>query len=966
MSPAWWKQIEELYFRAAELDEEGRAALLAQLSPDVRQQVERLLRQPSGSRLMDWSRGGRPGEIDDLIDVLGGLPMEQSPLRNGSRLGPYEVLERIGAGGMGEVFRARDPRLRRDVAIKVSAAQFSARFDREARAIAALNHPNICQIYDVGPNYLVMELIEGPTLANRIKTGPIPLDEALPIAHQIASALEAAHEKNIVHRDLKPANIKIRSDGSVKVLDFGLAKEGTQEVTPDSTTLNPATETGMVVGTAAYMSPEQARGKAVDKRTDIWAFGVVLYEMLTGRRLFPGEDAGQTLALVITQEPDLSAVPPQALPLLKQCLAKDPKARLRDIGDAWLLLPNTTAGEIRPEPASTIRVSLAWSLAAMFAIATSILSFLHFRETPAAHVVMRFQYPLPEGQSFSRTERHAVAISPDGTRFAYVANQQLYLRGMDQLTAQPVQGTNEDPMEVVFSPDGQYLAYFAPAGSGNTSGILRKVAIAGGMPVTLSQLDGLPYGITWRDGVIAFGMNAGGTHGIQALPDTGGTPRTLLSVNPKEEAVAHPQLLADGKHVLFTSMSLANPTGTRNRIVVETIDEKDEKDGKPQRDRRILVNSGADPSLLPSGELVYIEAGTLMAVPFDVRRLSVTGSPVPLVEGVNQPPEDGLGQFSVSLNGTLVFMPGGSVSATDQRMLVWVDRQGHEEPIPAKPRSYVYPRLSPDGTKIAVNSRDEEKDLWVFDLATATLTRLTFGPAYEYHPVWTPDSRYLFFSSSQNDPPSPADLLRKAADGTGPTQRLTKPLEGGYPLSLTPDGRSLVFRRFAPTRGLFIVPLAPEGEPRPLIVDHGFTELNGEISPDGRWIAYDSDESGRREVYVRPFPAVENGRWQISSEGASDALWSRSGRELFFLTASKQMVAVSIPAGPRFSYSKPQSLFDATSYNQSSSRPFDISADGKRFLMVKNATNGNAVARPSVVVVSHWLDEVKARMPRKP
>ncbi len=886
------------------------------------------------------------------------------PLSAGSKLGPYEILAVIGAGGMGEVWKARDPRLNRDVAIKVGAARFSGRFEREAKAIAALNHPNICQIYDVGPNYIVMEYIEGPTLADHIEEGPVPLEEALAIARQIAAALEAAHEKGIVHRDLKPANIKVRPDGTVKVLDFGLAKAGdAQEVTSRSPTMMPGTQTGMILGTAGYMSPEQARGKEVDKRADIWAFGVVLYEMVTGKRLFPGEDIVGVLAGVIRDEPELSAAPRELVPVLQRCLQKDPAKRLRDIGDVWLPMANTPAPEVRERSAAAGRAGWGWIAAAFFAIAATAVSFMHFREPPpAAHVVTRFQYLLPEGQSFTGIAQHALAISPDGTKLVYVANEQLYLRAMDQLEAQPVRGTNEDPMEPVFSPDSQWLAYFVPGGgmeSRGAGGVLRKIAVAGGAPVTLGQLTRAPYGMTWRDGMIAFGVNDDKTHGVQAIPETGGGFQTLVSVDPKKEIVADPQLLAGGKHVLFTSKSLASSGDTEGQIVVQAIERKDEK---ARKDREILVNHGADPRVLPSGQLVYIQAGTLLAVPFDIKRLAVIGGPVPLVEGVKQK-DTAFGQFAVSSNGTLAFIPGAFIGAADQRTLVWVDRQGHEEPLPAKPRSYVYPRLSPDGTKIAVNSRDEEKDIWVFDLARATLTRLTFGTAYEYHPVWTPDNRYLFFSSSQYDPPSPADLLQKAADGTGPAEAMTRPLEGGYPLSLTPDGASLIFRRFFPTKGLFLLPLKPKGEPRALIADPGFTELSGEISPDGRWIAYDSDESGRREIYVRPFPAVDRGRWLISSEGGSDALWSRSGRELFFLTAASQMVAVPVPAGPGFTYGKPKSLFDATAYNQSSSRPFDISVDGTRFLMVKNPANGNAVARPSIVVVSHWLEEVRARMP---
>jgi serine/threonine-protein kinase len=877
------------------------------------------------------------------------------PLATGDRLGPYEIVALLGRGGMGQVWRAHDSRLNRDVAIKVSAQQFTDRFEREARAIAALNHPNICTLYDVGPNYLVMELIEGPTLADRIAEGPIPLEEALGIAKQIAAALEAAHDKGIVHRDLKPANVKIRPDGSVKVLDFGLAKTAEPaELSSDSPTMLSAV--GMILGTAGYMAPEQARAKKeIDKRADIWAFGVVLYEMLTSKRLFLGEDVGHTLASVIMQEPDLSAAPAEVRPLLKRCLEKDPKKRLRDISGVEFLLESSPAASSAP---SRSRFGNAgWVAAGVATVIAAALAFVHFREKPPVTHVTRFQYPLPEGQSFTRTGRHDIAISPDGTKLAYVANLQLYLRAMDQLDAQPVRGTNEDPMEPVFSPDGQWLAYFVPASGGtNVSArgawALKKVAVAGGAPVTLGQLAAAPFGATWRDRTIAFGMNAGSTAGVQAVPDSGGTLSTLLTGDPKKEQLTQPQLLADGKHVLFVALP---PGATEGQVVVQTVN---------GNDRKTLVNGGTDPRVLPSGQLVYIHDGTLLGVPFDVKNLTVTGGPVPLVEGVTETTTSMAGQFAVSSDGTLAFRPGAA-GATAQRVLAWVDRQGHEETLPAKPRAYLYPRLSPDGTKIAVNSTDEENDVWVFDLAKDTLTRLTFGPAFDYHPAWTPDNKYLLFSSGPSTGTSPKDIFRKAADGTGTTEALTQHLEGGYPLSLTPDGKSLVFRKLS-TPGLFVLPLEPKGEAHALTADPKFTEYNGEISPDGRWIAYDSNESGRYEVYVRPFPAVDSGRWQISSDGGSNPVWSRSGRELFFATAANRMFAVPIPAGATFTYGRPQTLFDTTAYVIGlNSRHFDISADGKRFLMLKEAGSGDKAARPSIVVVSHWFDEVKARMPAR-
>jgi serine/threonine-protein kinase len=869
---------------------------------------------------------------------------------------------------MGEVWKARDTRLNRDVAIKISSQQFTDRFEREARAIAALNHLNICTLFDVGPNYLVMELIEGPTLGDRIAEGPIPLEEALVIARQIADALEAAHEKNIVHRDLKPGNIKLRPDGSVKVLDFGLAKSGGED--QQASTLNSPTimhlptQAGVILGTAAYMAPEQARGKAVDKRADIWSFGVVLYEMVTGKRPFEGEDLTDTLASVVKSDPDLTVPPFELQRLLKKCLQKDPKKRLRDIGDAWEFLDTTRNESTLSAPiAATPRRPIGWIAASVATLALAGLAFLHFREKPEPHVVARFQYQLPEGQIFTRTGRHDVAISPDGSKLAYVANQQLYLRAMNQLEAQPVRGTNEDPLEPVFSPDGQWLAYFVPsagggAGSAPSAVALKKVAITGGAPVTLGPVTGPPFGASWFDGKIAFGVNTTSFAGIQAIPDSGGTPQTLATVDVLKERAAHPQLLADGKHLLFVAVPIVNPAG-EGQIVVQGIDGKD---------RRTLVNGGSDPRALPSGHLAYIHDGTLLAVPFDASRLAVTGGPVPIVEGVTEQQGTWTGQFAVSAEGTFAFVPGRATSSAPPAVMVWLDREGHEQTIPSGTRSYYYPRLSPDGTKIAVAAMDEENDIWVFDLAKNTLTRVTFGPAYETSSVWTMDGRSVVFRSGPTTQAGdPTDLYRKAVDGTGVLEPLTQHQGGGSARSLSPDGKSLLFMKPSPsgTLGMFILPLDPKGPPRPLLAEFKFNVLDAEVSPDGRWIAYDSNESGRYEVYVRPFPAVESGRWQVSSDGGRDPMWARSGRELFFRNAASRMITVPIAAGASFASGKAENLFDLTPYISPSAtgRMWDISPDGKRFLAVKPISGQAAPPHPSIVVVSHWFDELKARMP---
>src|ERR1017187_9174809 len=887
-----------------------------------------------------------------------------------SSIAHYRITAKIGQGGMGEVYRATDTKLGRQVAIKVLPEAFAqvpdrlTRFAREARVLASLNHPNIAAIYGVEERALIMELVEGPTLAEQIAQGAVPLDEALAIAREMTEALEYAHDRGVVHRDLKLANIKPAPEGHVKVLDVGLAKARASEPASGDPISSPTvtaehTAVGLVLGTPAYMSPEQARGRPADRRSDIWAFGVVLLEMLTGRRL--------PLAMLILADQDLSGLPagtPAAVErLLRRCLERDPRRRLQAIGEARLIVEEALAGPgpeekpAAPAPLAAWQSGWAW-LAAGVAMAAACAAVWWLKPAPpVTRVVGRFEYFLPEGQLFTRTGRHMLAVSPDGAKFVYVANKQLYLRAMNELEAQPVRGTNEDPMEPVFSPDGQWLAYFTPAGgpsSASSAWTLKKVAVAGGASITLAQLPAPPYGATWRNGRIAFGVNTGGAM-VQAVPDSGGPLRTLATADASKESVSQPQLLEDGKHLLFVLREKADAQ-SEGRIVVQALDGKD---------RRTLVNGGSDPRVLPTGQLLYIHDGTLLAVPLDRKRLAVTGGPVLVVEGVTETQITWAGQFAVSSVGTLVFRPGSAQSA---RALVWIDRDGHEQPIKAKARPYQFARLSPDGKKIAVGSNDEEHDVWTFDLANETLTRVTSGPAYEYSPVWTSDNKYLFFASgpSATGPGVPFDVYRKAADGTGTTETLTERLEGGYPMSLAPDGKSLVYLGFSPQSAseLFVLPLDPKGPPRGLFPDAKFNEVNASISPDGRWLAYDSNESGQMEVYVRPFPAVDSGRWQISSEGGTRPLWSRSGRELFFLNAAHRMSVVAVQPGSTFTYAKPQLLFDATNYTYAENpfRYFDISADGKRFLMIKNAdASKDAATRPSIVVVSNCFDELKPR-----
>ena len=907
------------------------------------------------------------------------------PLTPGTKLGPYEIVSPLGAGGMGEVYKARDTRLGRDVAVKALPDVFQhdaervARFQREAQVLASLNHPRIGQIYGLeeadNRRFLILEFVDGEALSARISRGALPVADAVTIARQMLDALEAAHDKGIVHRDLKPANVMLTSEGDVKVLDFGLARVGEIDQASDTSnsptlTFAAATQLGVILGTAAYMSPEQAKGRTADRRSDVWAFGCVLYEMLTGQRAFAGDDLSDTLAAVLRSDPDWTLLP-SALPagvrtLLQRCLTRDRKARIPEIATVRFMLDDALAtpspAPVTPGAPAAPRRGSRWL---GFAAAGGLVGLAAagatwwLKPVPAEpHVVTRFQFTLPDSQNFSGVTRRTIAISPDGARLAYVANQQLYLRAMDQLEAHPVRGTNENPFEPLFSPDGQWLAYFTVAAGANGLA-LKKVAISGGASLTLAAISSPPVGASWGNGQIAFAINDASTktYGVQVVPENGGAPRTIATVDPAKERAAHPRLLDDGRHVLFAILP-TNNSSDEGQIVAQTIG---------GTDRTVILTGGTDPRVLPTGHLVYVHNGTLLAVRFDATRLAASGGPVPVVENVAETFASWTGHYALASNGTLVYLTG-LASATSARVLVWVDRQGREQPVPAKPRAYMYPRLSPDGTRISVSSVDEENDIWVFDLVKQTLTRLTFGPASEMYSPWLPDGRSLIYSSGEVYATAARDLFKKASDGTGTAEPLTTGRSAGLPLSITPDGKQLLYRTgtSAEPNDLLLLPLdvaGGGGKAQPLLANPRYNERNGEISPDGRWLAYDSNESGSFEVYVRPFPNVDGGRWQVSVEGGVYPLWSRSGKELFFVTSSSpnKLMTVPISATASFVYGQPQTLFDLSPYYASTGRMYDVSPDGKRFLTVKSLGD-ESTQRPPIVVVSHWFDEVKARV----
>jgi len=888
----------------------------------------------------------------------------------GKTISHYKVLEKIGQGGMGEVYRAEDTSLKREVAIKVLPEQFTkdpqrlARFEREAQLLAQLNHPNIAAIYGFEHSdeihFLVLELVPGETLAERVAKGPLSVEEALEVCRQIAEGVETAHEKGVIHRDLKPANVKVTPEGKVKILDFGLAKAFEAEppvtdISQSPTLTEEMTRAGVILGTAAYMSPEQAKGQPVDKRADIFAFGCVLYELLTGKRTFSGKTITETLGAIIHKEPDWKALPSttpwRIQELLRRCLTKDAHDRLRDIGNVRIEIrlaleePTTVSpiGGLSPTQPPLGRRVIPWGITVTVVLIAAIAIWSLTRPTPEP--ITRLALTLTEqlGSTRAGLNENVLALSPDGKRLVYVANDQLYLRPMDTLQASPIPGT-EEALSAFFSPDGQWVGFF-------TDSELKKVSISGGVPLTLYNAAGL-RGASWgTDNTIVFGQIGAG---LSQVSDAGGTPKALTTLDSEtgETGHRHPQILPGGKAVLFTLHS--GGSLDHWQIVVQSLE---------TGERRILVQ-GTHALYMPTGHLVYAQAGTpgtLLAVPFDLSRLEVTGAPVPIVEGVLQSATSGVAQFSFSNLGTLVYVPGDTGPALST--LVWVDRRGNVEPLPAPPHPYRGPRLSPDGRRLAVTIQETKPDIWVYDIPRQTLTRLTFE-GLNQQPQWTPDGKSVTWRSEREG--VPGNLFWKLADGTGAVERLTTSEFRQNPSSWSPDGQFLAFHQrpsagSSPTaRDIWILPLAGEGTPQSILQTQ-FNELAPVFSPDGRWLAYVSDESGRNEIYVRPFPKVEEGKWQISTDGGVELRWAANGRELFYRKESgNQMMVVDITTEPTFGAGTSKVLFEG-SYQRSAGGAafYDVTPDGQRFLMIQARVQGAG----QINVVLNWFEELKRLVP---
>ncbi len=860
------------------------------------------------------------------------------PLSPGDKLGPYEILGLLGKGGMGEVYRAHDDRLRRDVAIKVSNAQFTERFEREARAVAALNHPNICHIYDVGPNYLVMELIEGPTLGDRIKEGAIPLDEALAIATQIGAALEAAHEKTITHRDLKPGNVKIRPDGVVKVLDFGLAKIGgipPATVSEDSPTLSmAATQAGMILGTAAYMAPEQAKGKPVDKRADIWAFGVVLYEMVTGKRPFQGDEIVEVLAAVVHGQPDLTAVPQRLRRLIGKCLEKDPNKRLRDMGGMEFLLAEEASAPVVIGAAPKNR--LVWPLVAATILALGALatvSMMHFRE-PAPEVV-KLEFSAPD-KSILVEGNGPPAVSPDGKQIVFRAasdgKQMLWVRDLNSLTARVLPGT-ESPNFPFWSPDSRSVAFFSAA---DGRGKLLKVDVTGGPALTIALFPQTPRGGSWsQNGTIILGSNIG----VQRVSATGGTPSPLALNNEGNQR--YPHFLPDGRHYLYLG---ASADAERSAIFVGDLE---------SRERKLLFPAESNAVYVEPGYLLFVREQSLMAQPYDTSKIAVVGDAFPVAEQVDYSSSRLSGYFSASRNGVLAYASGG---LSEGLQITWFDRSGKVVGTVGKLADLQTPRLSPDGKMIATDRRDpssRNRDIWIHDLIRGTEQRLTFANN-NTEPVWSPDGKRVAYVRRNDD-----KVVAKAADGTGEEEIMDGVDKFLRPMDWTRDGGFLLLAtgNANPKTGNDVLALPLTGKnasDRKLIPvkTSEFEEFHARLSPDGRWLAYQSNQSKRTEVYVVPFPATASGEWQVSVDGGRLPVWSRDGRELYFVNGPK-LWAVEIKPGAQFQAGVPKPLFDVRVGTSNPS--YDVSADG-RFLF---ATPVESTATVPMTVVLNWQAALK-------
>ena len=896
----------------------------------------------------------------------------------GQTLAQYRVVDALGEGGMGEVWRAEDTKLGREVALKVLPDEFArdpdrmARFEREAKVLASLNHPNIATLYglemvtsgtetetDTETVFLAMELVEGEDLSERIKRGAIPVEEAVAISLQIAEALEAAHEQGIVHRDLKPANIKLRPDGTVKVLDFGLAKAWEAESADSGLSLSPtmtahATAAGLILGTAAYMSPEQARGMSVDHRADIWSFGVVFWEMLTGQKLFEGETVSDVLASVLKEAPPLEALPSETPPhvrrLIGRCLDKDPKRRLRDIGEARVALEGpgeeisaTLPAAVEADAGRWSRLS--WVVAGLATIAALALGYLFIGRQAPEQRVIRFESPPPENGRFHLAPDNPgpAAVSPDGTMIAYSGRTadgaiQLWIRSLDETAARPLAGT-ENAQYPFWSPDSRRIGFFA-------KGKLRVIEAVGGPPLSLCDAtDG--KGGTWSaDGVIVFSPNYNSP--LHKVPEAGGesTPVTEFDAERDDNSHRHPRFLSDGDHFLYMARS-ASGTTEGHAVMIGSLDGTED---------RLLFRAptGVEHA---SGHILFIRDRTLMARPFDAGRLEFSGDAFPIVEAVTLlAPGTLIAVFSASQNGVLAYQVGSGQD--DNYRLVWRDREGNELGKVGEPGSYDEVHILPGGELAAVSQEETgagNGDIWIIDLRRELFTRFTFDPGYETGVTPFPDGQSVFYTSDNG---GEYRLVKKEIGGSGEGEIIFESTDEMYPCSVSPDGDNLAFFRGgeATNYDIWILPLSGDAEPYPFIATE-FIEVFPVISPDGRWLAYQSDESGAPEIYVTAFP--EPGRkWQVSTDLGQAPRWSEDGSEILYHAPDGTITAVGIePRAGGLLIEEAKPLYN-TRLQPSGYYFWALSPDGERILAMETGTEHDA---PNLSVVVNWLDEKDGR-----
>ena len=898
-------------------------------------------------------------------------------LAAGARLGPYEVIAPLGAGGMGEVYRARDTRLDREVALKVLPEHLSAseelrsRFEREAKAISSLQHPHICTLHDVGregeTDFLVMELLEGESLADRLQRGPLPIEDVLRLGIQIADALETAHTAGIVHRDLKPGNVVLTRSGA-KLLDFGLAKPNPlaagsgSSLSAMATHVSPAgpvTREGTIIGTFQYMSPEQLEGREADARSDIFALGAMLYEMATGKRAFEGKSQLSVASAILEKDPEpISRAQPMAPPALehvvKTCLAKDAEDRFQTAHDVRLQLRWISEGgsQVAVAPAverQTARRHLWMATAALFALTTVFLGVAYFKARPAqpTQPVARFTSYLPTGKTLTLANHPSLALSPDGGLVAYVAESdglaQLYLRPMDRFEGFPLVGT-DGASSPFFSPDGQWIGYFA-------DGKLKKVSARGGPSVILAEAPD-NRGASWTpDDTIVFTPSP--PVGLSRVSAAGGTAQVLTTPDEAQGERTHrwPEVLPGGKAIVFTIGSL----GSSDYYLDAKLAVLSLSTGKIT----LLPLTGTNARYSPSGHLVFAAQGGLFAVPFDVDRLEVTGAAFPVLEGVMLDAATGAVHYALSRSGSLALVPGNPLGMSVP--LSWVSRQGVTQPLGAPARPYGDPHLSPDGKRVAITIRGAgNSDIWVYEIARNTLTRLTFEGSNK-GPVWTPDGKKITYSSDRVGAAN-LGIYWKAADGSGAEERLTTSSDLQLPECWSPDGKFLVFTQSDPKtqEDIWLLPVEGDRQPRPFLRTADYEEKPA-FSPDGRWLAYMATASGVSEVFVQAFPSP-GGKWQISSGGGEFPMWAPNGRELFYYS-SRRLMSVAVATQPTFTASTARALFEGRPATLSAqvNALYDIAPDGQHFIMARGAEA--EFGSGQVQVVLNWMEELKRQVP---